>query len=308
MRLRTPSLVAILLAVLSSVSAVAELIGGKFTNPDGTISKEIMSDFVHLTPKGFEIWAAAIESKLAELLGDSPIQAAVIDAQDLAKPSPPIHYSGWLTRARWHNRHQRFVDRAKQGNIDLLFLGDSITQGWEDKEGWSTPGKSVWAVYYTQRNAAGFGSGGDIVQNLHWRITHGEIDGIAPKVVVLMIGTNNFGLYKDSPQDVARGIEAVVKTLREKLPNSHVLLLGIFPRGEKPGTDFRNRIRAANELVSKFADGRHVHYMDIGGKFTNPDGTISKEIMPEFLHLTTKGYEIWAAAIESKLAELLGEK
>lgn len=200
--------------------------------------------------------------------------------------------------ATWNARHEQYLARAKEGKCDLLFLGDSITEGWGNND--------TWKKLYAPRNAVNFGIGGDTTQNVHWRITNGELEGLAPKAIVLMIGTNNFGLQNDQPADVARGVEALLKQLRTKLPESQILLLGIFPRDAKPDTDFRKRIAATNELLAKLA-GEKITYLDLGSKFLGEDGTLPKEIMPDALHLSPKGYEIWGAGLEESLKKLLGE-
>jgi len=124
---------------------------------------------------------------------------------------------------------------------------------------------------------------------------------------VLMIGTNNSNKDECTAQEIADGITAIVRKLRAKLPETKILLLAIFPRGEKPDAQ-REKIAEVNETVSKLADGKMIHYMDIGMHFPKPDGTLTKDIMLDFLHLTARGYEIWAIAIEGKLRELLGEE
>ncbi len=200
---------------------------------------------------------------------------------------------------RWMDLHNRFVERAKQAKsekIDLLFLGDSITQGWNNNE--------VWKRFYGPRNAANFGIGGDRTQHVLWRIQNGELDGIAPKVVVLMIGTNNAG--SASSDQIAQGVTAIVKELRRRLPESKILLLGVFPRGQKPNPT-RDKLREVNETISRLDDGSHVKYLDIGKVFLDEDGTISKEIMPDYLHLTLKGYRLWADAMEPTLWSMLDE-
>ncbi|MFN8549773.1 MAG: platelet-activating factor acetylhydrolase IB subunit [Candidatus Eisenbacteria bacterium] len=215
-----------------------------------------------------------------------------------AKPPPALRpeprADDW-----WQTRQASVNARVKQGNVDLLFLGDSITQGWE------TEGKDVWAQRYAPRRAVNLGFSGDRTQHLLWRLDHGNLDGIKPKAAVLMIGTNNSG--EDSAQDIAAGVVAIVKKLREKLADTRVLVLAIFPRGEKPNPQ-RDKIEQANQIIEKVADGKMVHYLDIGKQLRSADGSIEKEIMPDFLHLSPKGYEIWAGAIEPKLAELMGEK
>ncbi|SIN76637.1 Lysophospholipase L1 [Singulisphaera sp. GP187] len=204
----------------------------------------------------------------------------------------------------WMQRHEAFLERAKQGNIDLLFLGDSITNGWSGRDKNGEGPIEVWERHYAPRNAANFGIGGDRTQHVLWRIENGEIDGISPKVAVLMIGTNNAGA--NSSDEIAEGIEAIVKSLRQRLPQTKILLLAVFPRGEKPGP-VREKLAAVNERIAKLDDGQTVKYLDIGPKFLNEDGTISKEIMPDFLHLKRKGYQIWADAVEPTLWSLLDE-
>jgi lysophospholipase L1-like esterase len=233
-------------------------------------------------------------------LPPAPPKAAPPAVEDPAKPAARVREYGWMSVKSWNERHEKFLARAKQGKVGLLFLGDSITEGWGDN--------TTWRRHYGSRNAVNFGIGGDTTQNVLWRITSGELDGIAPKTIVLMIGTNNFGLHNDKPEDVARGVKAVITTLREKLPGSKVLLLGVFPRDEKPDTDYRKRIKAVNEMIAKLEDGKYIHYLDIGGKFIGEDGTIAKEIMPDYLHLSAKGYEIWAEAMAAKVKELMGEE
>jgi lysophospholipase L1-like esterase len=205
----------------------------------------------------------------------------------------------------WLKMHEEYLKRTKEGKIDLLFLGDSITQGWL---GGAEPGKKspqeVWDKFYVPRNAANFGIGGDRTQNILWRINHGEVDGIKPKVVVLMIGTNN--VHADTPAEIADGIAAIVKLLRKKLPETKVLLLGVFPRGPKPDST-RDRLKSVNLRIQKLDDGKMIRYLDIGPKFLDEDGTASQEIMPDFIHLSGKGYQIWAEAIEPTLKEMMGE-
>jgi lysophospholipase L1-like esterase len=205
----------------------------------------------------------------------------------------------------WMELHQRFLERAKKGDVNLLFLGDSITQGWDghDKDGKGP--LEVWKRHYGPRNAANFGIGGDRTQHVLWRLEHGEVDGIHPKVVVLMIGTNNAGANTSS--EIAEGIEAIVKTLREKLPTTKILLLGVFPRGASPNPT-REKLADVNARIAKLDDGKMVTYLDIGKRFLNEDGTISEDVMPDFLHLSRKGYRIWADAMEPTLWPMLDEE
>jgi lysophospholipase L1-like esterase len=199
--------------------------------------------------------------------------------------------------AGWMERHNSFNERVKQGNVDVIFIGDSITQGWEGA------GKDAWAKHFAPRNAVNLGIGGDRTQHVLWRLDHGNIDGISPKVAVLMIGTNNSNGTDNTAEEIGAGISAIVTKLREKLPNTKVLILAVFPRGEKPNPQ-RDKNATASEIASKLADDKNVFFLDIGPKFLTADGTLNKDIMPDLLHLSPKGYEIWAEAIDPKVAEL----
>ncbi|HEY7313831.1 MAG TPA: platelet-activating factor acetylhydrolase IB subunit [Gemmataceae bacterium] len=196
------------------------------------------------------------------------------------------------------NRHERFLDRAKKGDVAVLFLGDSITQGWEGS------GKDVWKKRFDPLKAANFGIGGDRTQHVLWRITEGkELEGISPKAAVLMIGTNNMG--GNSAEEIADGITAIVASLRHQKPHMKILLLGVFPRSPKASDKVRDKIKDVNHRIAKLDDGKNVKYLDIGDKFLEADGTLTKEIMPDYLHLSPKGYQIWADAIGSTLDGLL---
>jgi len=222
------------------------------------------------------------------------IKAPVAQLPDVA--APKLGEDGEVNVA-FVSSHEKFVKVAQEGSSELLFLGDSITAGWNGK-------KEIWDKAFAQYKPANFGIGGDRTQHVLWRITNGELEEIKPKAVVLMIGTNNSG--NDSAEGIAKGITVIVNTIREKQPQAKILLLAVFPRGEKltpnPG---REKLTQVNAMISKLDDGKHVYYLDIGGKFLQPDGSISKDVMPDFLHLSAAGYQIWADAIETKLAELM---
>lgn len=211
----------------------------------------------------------------------------------------------------WLARHESFNERARvgaaKGDIGVVFLGDSITQGWE------TQGRETWQRLYAPRGAVNFGISGDRTQHVLWRIGHGNLEGLAspaagqpPRLVVVMIGTNNSNGRDHTAEEIAAGIGAVVGAVREKLPEAKILLLAVFPRGERPNPQ-RDKNARASRLASALADNETVHYLDLAPHFTNADGTISAEVMPDFLHLSPKGYEIWGEAMEPKIRELLGE-
>ncbi len=214
------------------------------------------------------------------------------EEHDAIKPVP--RQGGWMTR------HQSFNKRVAEGNVDLVFIGDSITQGWEGG------GKEVWAKFYGKRNTVNLGIGGDRTQHVIWRLDHDNVKNISPKAAVVMIGTNNSG--SNTPEQIAEGVAAIVKQLRTKLPKTQVLLLAVFPRGPDKNDKRRQVNEKTNEIFKKLADGKNVHYLDIGPKFLQDDGTLTREIMPDLLHLSKKGYTIWAESIEPTLKTLMGEK
>lgn len=212
--------------------------------------------------------------------------------------------------AWWQKLHHSFVERAKAGDVQVLFLGDSITHGWAGN------GKQVWKERFEPLKAANFGIGGDRTQHVLWRITEGkELEGIHPKAVVLMIGTNNMGGtnpnraggVKDgnTPEQIAEGVAAIVHAIREQRPQTKILLLAIFPRGEKPDTPIRAKVRDVNRRIAHLDDGQHVRYLDIGPRFLDPSGNLHGDIMYDYLHLTRRGYQMWADAIQPTLEELL---
>jgi beta-glucosidase len=217
-------------------------------------------------------------------------------AADRHSAVEPKHRHSW-----WTLRHWAVNERVRQGNVDLIFIGDSITHSWENN------GREVWEKYYGHRNAVNMGFSGDRTQHVLWRLDNGNIDGISPKAAVIMIGTNNSNGDDNTAEEIAAGMIAVCKKLRAKLPRTKLLLLAVFPRSEEPCPQ-REKIAKANRIASKIADGRMIHYLDIGERFLESDRSISREIMPDFLHLTGKGYEIWAKAIEPTVAKLMGEK
>lgn len=229
------------------------------------------------------------------------------DAKKDAKPSKPNppqapdvaapKFRDGEPDAGFIKTHERYVAIAKAGGVDVLFLGDSITAGWGGA-------KEIWEKSFAAYKPANFGIGGDRTQHVLWRITNGELDGIKPKVVVLMIGTNNSG--SDEAPGIAKGVTKIVETIHEKSPTTKVLLLAVFPRGSKPDGAFgpqQAKLKEVNAILAKLDNGKSVHYLDIGEKFLT-GGVLKAEIMPDFLHLSKAGYQIWADAISPKLAEL----
>ena len=207
----------------------------------------------------------------------------------------------WLPRHEQKQQEARRMLAAGQGP-QIVFIGDSITQGWEKE------GAEVWQRHYAPHHALQLGFGGDRTENVLWRVQNGALDGLAPKVVVLMVGTNNAGHRAENPDTVAAGVRRIVDETRRRLPNSKVLLLAIFPRGEKADDFLRGVNERVNQRLAGIADGRTVHFLDINASLADPDGSVSKDVMPDFLHLSDKGYAIWQRAMDPLLEKLLSDR
>jgi beta-glucosidase len=207
----------------------------------------------------------------------------------------------------WMARHNAVVERVMKGNADLLLIGDSITHGWGgDPFDKSSAGRTdLWEKYFARRNTVNLGFGWDRTEHVLWRLQHGELGQTSPKVAVLMIGVNNVG--RDSADDIALGIREVVRTLRQRLPYTKVLLLGIFPFKQDRNAPERKKVVEVNSKIAALSKDPMVTYLDLSSKFLNPDGTLPKETFPDFLHPNHRGREIWAEAMEPTLARLMGE-
>jgi lysophospholipase L1-like esterase len=246
--------------------------------------------------------AIALITPLASTSAQEPKQAP---AQESA--TDPVRKGN--VDGPWIKRHEQHLEALKPGNTELIFIGDSITDGW------AGGGRSVWERYYAPRKAVNLGIGGDRTQHILWRLDHGALRGISPKVAVVMIGTNN--AFSNSPDEIAAGVKAIVERLRQGLPKTKVLLLGVFPRAQRPDPSTRSRpvplkpiprIQEINERIKSLDDGRYVKYLDITPTFLNADGLIAPEIMPDYLHLNPKGYRLWADAIEPTLWTMMEGK
>jgi lysophospholipase L1-like esterase len=207
-------------------------------------------------------------------------------------PAPRDFPTNWLAR------HAENLAAAKKGGVDILFLGDSITDGWH----WDTGGKNLWAKYFAPRHAANFGIGYDQIQNVLWRVENGELEGVDPKVVVLLIGTNNTG--NNSTPEIIEGISNLVRRIQFHLPRTRMILFGIFPRGER-NDPIRGQVKAVNDGVSKLNDRDKVRFVDIGENFLSADGSLPRDLFPDLLHPNEKGYRIWADALNPVLDEWL---
>lgn len=206
-----------------------------------------------------------------------------------------------LNEPWWKQRHEACVEITKKGGFDVAFLGDSITQGWEGG------GKAAWDANFAPLKAANFGFSGDRTEHVLWRLQQGEIVGANPKVIVIMIGTNNIGHGSSNAEQTTIGVKAIVSTLNEKLPNAKILLLGIFPRGKSADDKGRIAVAQATEGFKSAADGKRVFFKDIGKFFVRSNGDIRDTLMPDHLHLTSDAYGIWAKAIVDDVKALLAK-
>jgi lysophospholipase L1-like esterase len=201
--------------------------------------------------------------------------------------------------AHWLAAHQAIADRLKQGHARLLYIGDSIVERLAD------PGQAVWDKYYAPRDAVNMGIAGDKTQHVLWRLDHCNLEAVHPDLAIVMIGQNND--HWSTADQIADGVKAIVFKLEKSQPQMKVLLLGIFYRGEKPGGE-RLRLDKTNAEIAELADDTRVWYLNVNRIFLNPDGTISRKLMPDCEHPSEEGCRVWAQAIEPKVAELLGEK
>lgn len=214
---------------------------------------------------------------------------------------PVVQDAKWAVKW-WMPRHrEKLAIKDKMKQVDLVFLGDSITHAWDNK------GKEVWAQYYTKRNSLNLGFSGDRTEHVLWRLNNGAVDGINPKLLVMMIGTNNTGHRQDKPEDTALGIKNIINTLQTKLPETKILLLAVFPRGAKPEDKLRKLNVAINNIIKDYADNKKVFFLDINQNFLDENGALPKSIMKDLLHPNKDQYPVWAKAIEPKVKELMGE-
>ncbi|WP_299413443.1 GDSL-type esterase/lipase family protein [Acaryochloris sp. IP29b_bin.148] len=214
-------------------------------------------------------------------------------------PTVPMH--GYFPKypQAWLKLHQKHLKRAhKRKKVNMVFLGDSITQGWQKH-------KKLWQKHY--KGAVNFGIGGDRTQQVLWRIEQGLFDQIQPKLVVLNIGVNNLWGDKYGAARISAGIEKIVEAIQAKSPQTKILIIGILPTGKKPNTPIRRKIQAINTRSETLDNGNTIRFLDIGSEFLQADGQIPRKIMPDYLHLSRKGYQIWADSMQKHVDQMLAE-
>lgn len=209
--------------------------------------------------------------------------------------SPEPQASEW-----WMPRHeQKLREKEAMERVDLVWIGDSITHGWEGD------GKQLWNEHFAPLHALNLGFSADRTEHVLWRLQHGAIDSISPQVAVVMIGTNNTGHRQDPAEETAAGVKAIIDELQARTPETKVLLLAIFPRGETADDPLRQLNAQINEILATYADGQRVFFQDINDVFLEEDGRLPKSIMPDLLHPNAEGYRRWAEAIQPTLTRLI---
>jgi len=207
----------------------------------------------------------------------------------------------WMSVATWYEKHEAHVARANSGGADILLLGDSITEGWNNT--------TLWEEKFPKLKVVNFGIGGDTTANLLWRVENGEIGNLKPRLVVLLIGINNLGRNKDAPEAVMTGIQAIVSVIHARLPTTKIMILGVLPSDEQPKTRMRKKITETNKRLAKnLHDGHSVLVEDFGAAMLEPDGTISPNTMADFLHPTPAGYQRLAAVLFPRVERLMGAR
>jgi len=206
----------------------------------------------------------------------------------------------WLSRAGWLALHEQLLSRKDQlRDTRLVFLGDSITARW------LTDGREVWEHDFADDAPLNLGVPGDETGHVLWRIAHGELDGIHPRVVVVLIGTNNIGNSGQTGRDTARGVQCVVDAVRAKLPAANILLLAVFPREEQPQAKLRREVNALNARLSAWQHGPAIRYLDLSAAFLDADGRLPRDLFPDGLHLSAAAYEKWAKAMMPAIHALM---
>jgi len=220
-------------------------------------------------------------------------------------PSVPADQARMRADRNSHIAHQQLLAKAKKGGIDLYFLGDSITRRWGALD--YPDFLAHWQKTFHGWNAGNFGWGGDRTENVLWRLANGELDGVDPKVIVLLAGTNNVGAEpggEEKVADVTRGVQAIVDTCRKKAPGAVVVLTAIFPRNDFPSA--MPTIARINANLAKMADGKAIRFLDVNSGLADAQGNLVEGVMADKLHPSLKGYEVWARGLKPILTELLG--
>ena len=251
-------------------------------------------------PRCKKWWLALIA--LSTLTGHS--QGGLNETNDSAPPDyllieaivPEARDARW-----WVKRHQEKVRQARSGQAELIMIGDSLVHNFEKR------GRQIWHLYFGRYKPLNLGFNADMTEHVLWRLQNGELDGISPRLAVIMIGTNNGGLRRDRPEFTYEGIAAIIEELQARLPETRILLLGVFPRGALKKHPLRKLNARVNFLLPTLADDSVVYFMDISEVFLDDRRILHSEIMFDFLHPTVYGYQLWAEAISPTVVELMSQ-
>lgn len=272
-----------------------------FFHPDGSVNPEFLWDLLHPGPAGAEAWVQALEPTLAQLMGDSPL-AVDVPSNSTLVPVPKLEQDSY----DWYARHADVLRTEKDIQPEVVLLGDSITHFWggEPRAGQAN-GREAWQNTFGGYRTLNLGFGWDRIQNVLWRLDHGEFDGLRPRVIVIHIGTNNTSdtpnARSNTPAEIAEGVGAILRRVKAKAPEARVVLMAVFPREEKPDHPRRVQIRDINQLLAPYGQLPGVTFLDIGPQLLESDGTISREMMSDFCHPTEKGYQVWGNALRPLL-------
>ncbi|MFC1839134.1 GDSL-type esterase/lipase family protein [Thermodesulfobacteriota bacterium] len=288
------TLFALLLTIVSIESIYAQAQPEGAPVPDVVAIPRPTADEVKLAEQGLSKFIKTADPKVQEIYHKYPglISVRVPRANTAIVPNLAQWFQG---------KHQANLEVARKGDIDVLFMGDSITDFWRNADG-AFAGKPVQDKYFGDLKIANFGIAGDTTEGVLFRLQNGEGQGFSPKAIMLMIGTNNTA--RNNAAEIAEGIGAVVLELQKNFPEAKILLLAVFPRST-PGDPVRATLAEINKKISKLHDGDKIHYMDIGAKFLDDKEFIPQDVMSDALHPSTKGYEIWAEAVKDKLFSLM---
>ncbi len=234
------------------------------------------------------LFACAVIGLLTPVL---TLLASPLEQPLAVTPAPRLVSHSWMSLATWYRMHADQVEQAEKGDAKVVFVGDSITEGWHWGEG------ALWKEHFEPMQSLNLGIGGDMTQNVLWRLQHGAAMNLDPDYVICLIGTNNFGHTDEGPEAVAEGVFEVVRLLQEKFSNAQIACYGVFPRSELSDHLDRAKIRELNARVSEVDNWERVTFLDIGEQFLDAQGSIPSSLMPDFLHLSPEGYAIWAESI-----------
>lgn len=236
-------------------------------------------------------------------LSDLPPDVLEKASGDWSIQSPLEPLPGWFAEApeAWLDLHNQYCALAAKGEARVVFLGDSITQGW------GSEGSASWDRSFGPLPSVNFGIGGDRTQQILWRLDNGTLDGLDPALFVLKIGVNNIWALRHSAEEVAEGVSAVVAKLRALRPQANILHLGILPTGSDPDSPYLPMVREINALLAPRADGSSVVFRDFGGPFLAPCGAVSLDLMPDGCHLSPEGYALFESLLRPEVEALLSD-